>query len=692
MTVMKTRKTVLRRRNDRARRASRLMGAFAMFVALAVPASPQQKNEDLSKLSLEDLMTLQVTSVSKKDQKISEAAAAIFVITQEDIQRSGATNIPDLLRMAPGLDVAQINANNWAVSARGFNGQFGDKLLVLVDGRAVYSPLFDGVNWDTQDVPLEDIERIEVIRGPGATLWGANAVNGVINIITKKASDTQGVLVTAGGGTQAQAMATAQYGGQVGKNLSYRVFTKYQDNNNFPDLNGQNAQDGWHLLHGGFRVDDGISSKDSLTLQGDLYTGNEGASIVHIFSIDPPVTAPAFSLTGLSGGNLLGRWKHTHSSRSDTTVQIYFDNYTRSGPEAHEARNTFDFDLSHHLAWGTRQDIVLGAGYRFTSDHTLGTLDQAFNPADRALQLFNSFVQDTITLKPDRVFFTLGTKLEHNDFGGFELQPSLRLAWTPSRKRTFWAAVSRASRTPARKDSNVIAGLAAIPDPGGSSTPVEPTIFGNPNIGSEHVLAYEAGYRAQPNSRLSLDLAAFFNVYDHLITLEPGTPFLQTDPAPARLIIPNTFANLMHGTTAGGEASVSWKAAHRWTLSTGYALFTVHLHTAAASQDTVSVADDQGSSPEHQAQIRSHVDLSHGLAWDAAAYFVDALPVQQVPSYTRVDTHLSWRVASGLTFSVVGQNLAKDHHLESQDAISLVNSSQPKRSVFAKITWQSHAR
>src|SRR6266852_3210361 len=393
-----------------------LLGPLVMLV-LTLPSGAQQKTSDLTKLSLEDLMNLQVTSVSKKDQKISQAAAAIFVITQEDIRRSEATNIPDLLRMVPGLDVAQVNANTWAVSSRGFNTQFENKLLVLVDGRAVYTPLGGGVTWDTQDVPLEDIERIEVIRGPGATLWGANAVNGVINITTKKASDTQGALVVAGGGTQAQALSLAQYGGMIGKDVSYRVFSKYQNSKQLPDLTGQNGRDGWHLLHGGFRVDDSISKKDSLTLQGDIYTGNEGASIVHIFSVDPPVTDLTFALTGLSGGNVLGRWNHTYSSRADTTVQVYFDNYTRSGPEAQEARNTIDFDFNHHLVWGKRQDVVLGAGYRYSLDHTMGTIDQAFVPADRGLQLFNSFVQDTITLRPDRMLLTLGTKLEHNDFG-----------------------------------------------------------------------------------------------------------------------------------------------------------------------------------------------------------------------------------------------------------------------------------
>ena len=262
---------------------------------------------------------------------MSQVAAAIFVITQQDIGRSGATNIPDLLRMVPGLDVAQINSNTWAISARGFNLQFENKLLVLIDGRAVYTPNFGGVYWDTQDVPLEDIDRIEVIRGPGGTVWGENAVNGVINVITKKAADTQGGLLTGGGGTLEQGFGTMQYGGKIKGDTSYRIFTKYENEDHLPDLNGQNAQDGWHLLHGGFRSDTNWSKHDSLTIQGDLYEGSEGATIVHSI-ISPPENVEVQRLANLSGGNVVARWNHTFSSRSDTTLQFYFDRYRRAGP------------------------------------------------------------------------------------------------------------------------------------------------------------------------------------------------------------------------------------------------------------------------------------------------------------------------------------------------------------------------
>src|SRR5713226_8941300 len=394
-----------------------------------VPTAPQG---DLTQVSIETLMNMEVTSVSKKEQKMSQVAAAIFVITQEDIRRSGATNIPDLLRMVPGLDVAQINASTWAITARGFNLQFADKLLVLIDGRAVYTPLFGGVYWDTQDVPLEDIERIEVVRGLGGTVWGANAVNGVINIITKNAADTQGGLLTAGGGTQAQGFGTLQYGGSIKEATSYRVFAKYLNNGHFPDLIGQDGDDGWHLLHSGFRVDANLSKKDSLTTQGDIYTGNEGATIIHSV-FNPPGNINVQRRAALSGGSVLSRWSHTFSSRFDTTLQVYFDKYTRDGPQADEVRDTFDFDFQNHVLLSARHDLIWGAGYRHTADQTEGTIDQAFIPPDHSGQLFNAFVQDQITLKPNRVTLYLGSKFENDYFSGFDIEPSARLAWTPSK-------------------------------------------------------------------------------------------------------------------------------------------------------------------------------------------------------------------------------------------------------------------
>ena len=655
---------------------------FLFSLYFAIPLfSQQQTRRNLAQASLEDLLNIQVTSVSKKEQKLSQTPAAVFVITQEDIRRSGATNIPDLLRMVPGLDVAQINANTWAISARGFNLQFANKLLVLVDGRAVYTPLFGGVYWDTVDVPLEDIEQIEVIRGPGGTVWGANAVNGVINVITKSAADTQGGLITAGGGTLAEGFGTVQYGGKLKGDSSYRVFAKYLNNNHFPDLNGQDGEDDWHLLHGGFRADTTLSARDSLITEGDIYNGKEGGIFVHSI-ISPPQNINALGIGILSGGNVLTRWSHTFSSRRDISLQFYFDRYDRDAPQFEDFRNTFDFDFQNHINLGSRQDLIWGVGYRHTADQTAPTIDRAFLPANFAGQLFNVFIQDQITLKPDRVALYVGSKLENDYFTGFDLEPSARLAWTPSNRRTFWAAVSRANRTPTRRDVGLDATLEPLPGP------AEVALLGNPNMKSEHVIAYELGYREEPTDYLSLDVAAFFNTYQGLESLDPSAPFFESNPVPNLLVHPIVLGNTLNGTTQGVEVSLNWKVTHRWTLSPGYSFLKMNLHTDASSLDTLSVANTEGSSPNHQAQLRSHVELPRGFSWDANAYFVDSLPVQPEPSYTRLDTQVGWRLAERIELNLVVQNLLQDHYEEFNNFLQSVNSSQVKRNAYAKITWQ----
>jgi iron complex outermembrane receptor protein len=646
----------------------------------APQASPPSPN-DLTQVSIENLMNMDVTSASKKEQKLSQVAAAIFVITQEDIRGSGALNIPDLLRMVPGLEVAQINANTWAISSRGFNLQFANKLLVLIDGRAVYTPLFGGVNWDTQDVPLEDIERIEVIRGTGGTVWGANAVNGVINIITKRASETQGALATVGGGTQAEEFGTVQYGAKIKDSSTYRVFGKYLNDNHFSDLNGQNGEDGWHLLHGGFRVDTKLSKKDSLTTQGDLYTGEEGSIIVHSI-LSPTNNINVERLASLSGGDVFTRWDHIFSSRCDTTFQFYFDRYTRDGPESSEHRDTVDFDFQNHIVLGARQDLIWGAGYRHSADQTVGTIDQAFLPANVSGQLFNVFIQDQITLEPDRVALYVGSKIEDSYFSSFDYEPSVHIAWTPSIRRTLWGAISRASRTPTQRDVGIDAVLAALPGPS------EVALLGNPNIKSEHVVSYQLGYRAQPVERLSVDLTAFFDNYDSLVSIENLPAFFEPNTIPPVLVFPKSYSNKMYGTTQGIEASVEWKATSRWTLSPGYSFLEMHLHTQVSSLDTVSVADAQGSNPGHQAQLRSRVELSNNFTWDTNAYFVGRLPAHLLSSYTRLDSQLTWRLAEGVQLSLIGQNLLRDHHAEFNDQFQSVNSSLIKRSAYAKVTWR----
>jgi iron complex outermembrane receptor protein len=652
---------------------------FAIFL-VAIPAWPQQKTPDITSESIEDLMNIEVTSVSKKEEKLSRVAAAIFVITQEDIRHSGATNIPDLLRMVPGMDVGQIDSNTWAISARGLNEQFSDKLLVLVDGRSVYTQTFGGVFWDGLGLPLEDVERIEVIRGPGGSIWGANAVNGVINIITKKASDTQGGLAVAGGGNVDQGFGSLQYGGHIGKSTEYRVYDKYFNQAQLPNLADQPGGDGWHVLRGGFRVDSSPSSEDKLTVQGDLYGGREGQAVLEFGSDIAPQTQAS-----LGGGYFQTTWNHNYSTGSSTTLQASYDREIRNIP-FRDDRGTLTIDFQYHSAWGSRQDVVLGGGYLYTS-HLSNSANVRYDPADNVRQIFSSFVQDEIAVAPERVYLTVGSRLEHNEYTGFVAMPNVRVAWQPSQHHTLWAAISSARRMPSSGDTSDFVTGAELPGgPGG--LPLRVILNGNPNFKNERLLAYEAGYRAAVSETLTVDFSAFYNVYNALRTLEPQTPFLQTTPPPTVLLLPFEFFNEIHGETHGFEIFANWKATSRWTLSPGYAFEGVHMHLACTSHDTDLFPVAEGGSPDDSAQLRSHWDLGHQLSWDASAYFVDRLRSISTPAYTRADAGITWRPLEKASISIAGQNLVKDHVLEYNNEAGLVRSGLVKRSVYGKVTWQ----
>jgi len=660
-----------------------ILAPLGMAVLMAMPVCGQQTPRDLTKVTIEDLMNVEVTSVSQKDQKLSRVASAIFVITQEDIRRSGASNIPDLLRMVPGVDVAQINANTWAISARGLNAEFSNELLVMVDERNVYTPTTGGTFWDVVDLPLEDIERIEVIRGPGGSIWGANAVNGVINIITKKAGETKGAMLVAGGGNLDQGFGTAQYGGSVGKNFDYRIYSKYSNQDHMPGLNGQDGEDGWHLLQGGFRADSTLSAKDSLTFQGDIYTGAENNPTTFFPAVTSPGLIDGELGVNLSGGFVQSVWNHTFSARSDTSLMVSFDDYERDD-QLREGRETFTIDFHHHIAWGTRQDFVWGLGYRYSSSHSDGDLFVSLNPDAIRTHYFSSFVQDEITLVPQRLFLTLGTKLIHDNYTGFALLPTARVAYEIGRHDMLWAAISRAVRTPATTDISIRLNVAGFPGPGG--VPDLVAVIGNPNFKNEGLIAYEFGYRKTVGERLSLDLAAYYNDYSNQQTTEPAMPFFEATPAPPHLVLPMTYENLEHGESHGVEIATDWKATGRWTISPSYDFERIHMVVSALSQDAEGALSDEGSDPHVHARIRSHVDLSQKWAWETSAYFVDRILFEHVPSYTRLDSGLSWRWKKGVSLSIVGQNLLRDHHLEFVDTTGASRSTEIKRSAYAKIT------
>jgi iron complex outermembrane recepter protein len=662
----------------------RIFAGTALIAFAGLPACSAQA-PDFTQKSLEDLMNIEVTSVSKKEQKTSQAAAAVFVISRDDIRRSGALDIPDLLRMVPGLDVAQINAGKWAITARGFNGQYSNKLLVLVDGRTVYNAMFAGVYWDAQNIPLDMIERIEVIRGPGAAVWGSNAMNGVINIITRSADNTQGGYVVASVGSISTGSETVSYGGRVRGLGSYRIYAEGLHNDSLPTFSGLDGQDDWRLVHGGFRTDSTLSATDTLTTEGETDRGNAGEMVTTPVSLLPPITGTAAVHDVYSGWNLLGRWNRTISPRSDTSLQVYFDRTNRGDSTYSFGLKTFDIDFQHHVLWGTRQDIVWGLGYRASLDDTSTTLRIVFTPSDRRTQLFSSFAQDEITILRDRVHLSLGARVEHNDFTGFDFEPSARLVWTPDSKNMLWSAISGADRTPSRADADIRVNYAAIPGPG--NMPMLVSLFGNPNKKNERLAAFEFGYRNAWTSKFSVDSTVFYNRYRDVDSVEPGTMGIETNPAPAHLLVPSYFGSGLHGETHGIELFANWKVTDFWTLNPGYSFFSMHLHPFAGSQDFTDASGNEGGTPDHQAQLRSSVRLPHNLQWNTSAYFVNRLPAVSIPSYTRVDTGLTWRAGERVSMSVVGQNLLKNVHPEYAGPSSSVQPDLIRRAVYARITW-----
>ncbi|MBI5186694.1 MAG: TonB-dependent receptor plug domain-containing protein [Nitrospinae bacterium] len=550
------------------------------FMAVFAWASDQPPREvrDLIELGFEKLAQVNITSVSKKEENLLDAAAAVYVVTQEDIRRSGAASIPEALRMVPGLQVARIDANKWAITSRGFNGRYASKLLVLMDGRSIYTPLFAGVYWEVQDTLLEDVDRIEVIRGPGATLWGANAVNGVINIITKKAGETQGGLATGGGGDEERGFGGLRYGGKLNGNASYRAYAKYFNRDSFVDESGKDGTDEWDQYRGGFRVDWDSSQDDSLTFQGDAYSGNAGQTMTQ------PALAPPYSRTfdgdiNVSGENVLARWKRSFSSSSDMEIQLYYDNNEYGEEDVGRSDlDIFDLDFQHRFMLGERHQVIWGLGYRYIHGKFDSSFAVSFDPENRADHLFTAFLQDEIAIIHDRLHLIVGSKFEHNDYTGSEAQPNGRLVWTPDPRHTVWTAISRAVRTPSWSDHGIRINFLAFPGFDGST--VLSSLNGGRNFDSEELLAYELGYRLQPSDRLFFDLSTFYNVYNNLLTSEPGAPFYETTPAPAHLATPLRFGNKMDGETYGVEAAATWDVTEAWRLMAGYSWLNMDLNGA----------------------------------------------------------------------------------------------------------------
>ncbi len=652
--------------------------ALASIGVTLIAASAQAKEiaaDDLLNLSLEQLSNIEVTSVSKRSEKASEAAAAIFVVTQDDIRHSGATSIPEALRMVPGLNVAQSGAHQWAITSRGFNDQFANKLLVLIDGRSVYTPLFSGVHWDVQDTMLEDIERIEVIRGPGATLWGANAVNGVINIITKSARDTEGALAAVSIGNQEHGLVRARQGVKVDDNTYVRAYAKYDDRDEAHNMAGADAGDAWNKAQAGFRADWSSSEKRSYTLQGDVYRGGEN-NILNL-----PTIAPGFNTVNdrdvVRGGNVLGRWTEKLENSSEITAQMYGDLARRENIVSTTRISTLDLDIQHVWNPAAGHEVVWGGGYRYVHFDTRGLTYIQFADSKVSDSLFSAFAQDKIALVDDKLFFTVGSKFERNEYTGFEFQPSGRLSWIINDKQTLWGSVSRAVHTPDRGTSADSQLIVASQGAG-----VFLARVGNNALDSETMIAYEAGYRIQPANNLSFDAAAFYNDYENLILGAFGTPYVQVSPLGAYLVVPVLPINTGSAHTWGGELSTKWNPYSNWELSAGYSF--LKLEFDQADPFGFSFA---GKSPEQQINVGSTIYLPHNLELSNAVYYVDALKGLGIHNYVRVDARLAWKPVENIELSITGQNLIDNEHPEFSAFLSQ-NASQIPRSVYGNITWK----
>lgn len=665
-----------------------LLGPLLLAFAICPFAQAQTQDDERrwASMDLEELMKVQITSVSKHEQKLWNSAAAIFVISKDDIRDSGATNIPDLLRMVPGLDVAQLNANAWAITARGFNSHFANELLVMVDGRTVYVPSFGGVFWDVINVPLEDIERIEVIRGPGASIWGSNAVNGVVNIITKKAKDSAHQLVSATVGNPDRESGLVQVAGHVRELADFRFFAKYLNEGQLEESDGTKGADNWHILSAGMRADIEAGPADTVTVSGDIYSGLEGLPVEALPSVISPVPVPANYSAKVNGGFGQVDWTHQQSTRSSYELNVIFDRYYRFN-QLSDHRQTGEIDFQHNLSISERNQLTWGLQYRHSSSDTDGSATIQFVPASTDVNVYSGFVQEELALRPDKLFLTLGVRLEKPAYSNFVALPNVRLAWATTPRTTVWTAFSRSVRTPADSDVKVKAYVSGLPPISG--IPAVLVFEGNPNLKAEGAYSYQIGARHAWGKRLTASATAYFSSYDNQITAEPGTPFAEASPLPPHIVVPLIGQNLMHGETHGLEAFASWKVTNWWKISPGYAFERIHMHLAASSVDTSSAADAEGSSPVHSAQLRSHVVLPANFSWDVSAYFVDRIVSQAIPSYTRVDTQLSWEWRRGLTVSAVGQNLFSNDHLEFLDTNGSVRSTLMPRTGFVRIAWRS---
>ncbi|MFN0025143.1 MAG: TonB-dependent receptor plug domain-containing protein [Parvularculaceae bacterium] len=673
---------------SKAKRALMSGSAFAAALSWGLAAAADTAEgaaDDYTSFSLEDLMAVEVTTASKRAELVSDAAAAVFVLTRDDISRSGAVTIADALRLVPGVNVAQINANSWAVTVRGFNSRFSNKLLVMIDGRTVYTPLFSGVLWDQQNTVLEDIERIEVVRGPGGVLWGANAVNGVINIITRSSRDTKGVLAKVSGGDEYQAQALIRVGGALGDSGAFRVYGKFESFDANEAANGIEANDDWRNFRGGFRTDFDLNARDTLTMTGEVSVIDSGETL------DVPLlTAPFLERRNEDisrlGAHLLAQWTRDLGDGEELSVLGYLDYSDIEIPQGQEKRLTFDVATQHSFTLGESHNLLWGVGFRNISDEITNSEFVAFSDTARSVQIYNGFLQDTVKVTGN-FDVVVGAKFEHNDYTGFEFQPSARFLWRAREDVTLWGAVSRAVRTPSRAEDDIrsIAGVIPPGFPGNPGPlPLALQFTGDRNIDSETLIAYELGARFRLADNVSFDVTGFYNKYADLRGSRIGAPVVTPVPT-LHVVLPLTIDELVDADTHGVEAVFDWQVAPNWRLQATYAYLSVD-GEAPLSPD-VRASAPGGADPTHTANLRSLFDITKRVKLDTAVRFVDDIDGFAIDSYVAIDTRLAWRPNDKLEIAVTGRNLTDGAHFEfgTDPSFSTVPTSV-ERSVFASLS------
>lgn len=633
---------------------------------------------DLTAMSMESLMNLEVTSASRKSQRLSNTAAAVYVITKEEIRRSGLTRVPELLRLVPGMQVSRIDASRWAITARGFAGEFSNKLLVLVDGRSAYTEIFSGVYWDSQDTLVDDIERIEVVRGPGAAMWGANAVNGVINIITKNARDTQGSLISFGAGNEDGPMTLYRFGGRAGGATWYRFSAGYSGG--VTPAAGQPKDAAYRPFQAGFRMDSDLSDRDKLMLRLSVHN-SWNRSYREVPQSSPPWMAQRANETDHQEGAILARWSRRLGS-GEVSIQGYFEHYQLQDLWRNESQSTADLELQHRMRLNSRHELNWGLGIRQIDDR----LDKgllSITPGSMGRRKYSFFAQDEWALWPEAITLTAGSKFEHNYFTGFEIQPTLRLMWTPDPVQSVWAAVSRAVRTPSRVDRGLNLPVAAMETPYGPPGMV--MISPNPGFRSEGLLAYELGYRNQTSQRLSIDLTAFYNRYSHLSAFELSAPYLSMESESPHLVLPLIRMNGGGGEVHGAELAAQATLTDRWKLFGSYSRLETRLRQASVFLPSFSTDFASSNSPSYQAQGRSQFNLSSRWSLDASVYSVGAITALRIPRYTRADVRMACQLSPDFELSLNGQNLLRPEHVEFLSE-GMERAYPIRRSVFLRIT------